>query len=225
MSNRLQINENIQIAAVRENLYLFFSSILLNPPQDNLIKQLREPGPLKELAQYFDPEAVGSLERFFRDYNGSMDKLQQEYENLFRIPLGKYVVPYESVYRDSWESVGQRKKGLLMGPSARAVKKIYRRAGAELDEHCAELPDHAGIELAFMHYLCQKEKEAWQQGKEEEAAQWQQLEAEFVINHLGRWLPSLCEKICQNTQSDFYKGMAKLIDGFILSEEKALGNR
>lgn len=220
MDNGSQIKEQVQLATVRENLYLFFSSVLLMPPQDNLIKQLQAPGFLIELTHYFNPLTIANLERFIQDYDGSLDKLGQEYDDLFQVPLGKYVVPYESVYRDSWELAGQKKKGLLMGPSAQAVKKIYRRAGAELDEHCAELPDHAGVELAFMHYLCQREKEAWQQSKEEEAGQWQRLEAEFVVNHLARWLPALCKNICQKTQSGFYKGIAQLIQEFILSEEK-----
>ena len=220
MGNKLQIQAQAQIAVVREIFYLFFSSIFLNPPQDNLIKQLQEPGLLEELSQYFDPSVLAILEEFSQGYNSDLDKLQQEYYDLFHVPLGKYVTPYESVYCDTWEIAGKKKKGLLLGPSAQAVRKIYRRAGTELDEHCTELPDHAGIELAFMHYLCQREREAWQQGKEEEAVQWQKLEAEFVINHLTPWLPELCKQICQKTQSDFYRGIAQLINEFILSEQK-----
>jgi TorA maturation chaperone TorD len=224
MENSLQPKEQEQIAAVRRNLYLFFSSLLLNPPEPDFIRHLRALGYLKEIWQLFDPAASVNLEKFFQEDNSSLERLYRDFDNLFRIPLGNYVVPYESVYRDSWEQGGQKKKGLLMGPSAQAVKKIYRRAGTELTEHCAELPDHAGVELAFMHYLCQREQEAWQQDQIAQAMEWQRLEAEFVTCHLARWFPELCRKIEQKSQTAFYKGIARLIYEFILWEENTFKN-
>jgi TorA maturation chaperone TorD len=219
-----KIKEKKQTIEIREHFYLFFSSLLLKPPEDNLIKQLLDPGCLKELSQYFEPEGIARLERYSQEYTISPEKLKQEHDDLFNVPLGKYVVPYESVYRDTWERKGMRKKGLLMGPSAQNVKSIYRRAGAELHENYAELPDHAGIELAFMHYLCQREKDAWQKDQPEEAIMWMKFEEKFVRDHLARWFPDLCDEITKKTRSDFYRGIAQLIKEFVLKEENMLIN-
>jgi TorA maturation chaperone TorD len=56
----------------------------------------------------------------------------------------------EAVYRDERELDGTRVRGQLLGPSALAVKELYREAGLQLSGDSKDLPDHVGLELACM---------------------------------------------------------------------------
>ena len=143
--------------------------------------------------------------------------------DLFRVPLGSYVTPFEAVYRDERDVGGKKVRGLMMGPSMLKVQSMYGRAGAGLDKAgYKELPDHISTELAFMSFLCTREYKAWTKGMEGEAKDTLNLEKEFMDEHLSKWAPLLCENIRKNTKTSFYGGMATLLENFLRIESEYL---
>lgn len=79
-----------------------------------------------------------------------------------------------------------------------------------------ELPDHLRIELDFMHFLTFKETERIHSGMD--AGSFVRAERDFLERHLGRWVPLLRQKVEKDAALDFFRGLARLIEGFISRE-------
>ncbi|NIN51941.1 MAG: hypothetical protein GTN80_06455 [Nitrososphaeria archaeon] len=151
-----------------------------------------------------------SMIRFKENFRGNEDDYEtliQEYYNLFKIPGGKYVPPYESVYTD--------KKGLIMGPSTVATKKFYARAGVEVSNEYKDLPDHIGLEQRFVSHLCDKELKCWIKGDAKGAMTLLALQREFLNDHLMKWISEFRKKVEESTKNDFYKGITRLTEDLI----------
>lgn len=144
--------------------------------------------------------------------NGGLENLVQEYHDLFVVPLSKYVLPYESVYRD----------GCLHGQSSADIKTIYNKLGFQIPRNYYELPDHIGIELAFMATFCKEEHEAWGTKNVKLARSLRKAEGRFLNEHITRWFPELCNKICEKTKNSFYPGAAKITLDFALADANTL---
>lgn len=210
------------LVEARGEMYAFLSALYLQPPSEGLMAKVLEEGSLEELARLLGEEAVGPLRGFARQFEGDVEGLRREYDELFHVPLSRYVTPYEAVYRDERVVEGKAMKGLLMGPSTLAAQRAYREAGVGLSAGCKELPDHIGVELAFMDLLCRKEREAWEREATAEARDWLRRERDFLREHLSRWVPALCREICQKARNDFYRGVAGLTREFVRLEMATL---
>ena len=113
-----------------------------------------------------------------------------------------------------------------MGERTIAVRRIYREAGAEMDRKCKELPNHIGVELSFMSFLCEREAAAIRneegnalqdQGKGMAATsgRYRELQITFLQEHLNEWFPQLRQSIQANTKSPFYRGLALITEEFL----------
>ncbi len=90
-----------------------------------------------------------------------------------------------------------------------------------------ELPDHLGTQLEFMHFLTYNESTpvvedeagaeiTLNEGElKEHVETYQRAERDFLQNHLGQWVPTLCERIKQNNALPYYKAVAELLNRFI----------
>ncbi len=116
-------------ARSRGQLYRCLASTFLRPPGDTLVAPFLDGAILAALDGRFGDDAVAELDRFRQDFDGDYEALDQEYQSLFVVPLGRYVTPYEAVYRDERVVEDEVVRGLLMGPSTVAVTALYREAG------------------------------------------------------------------------------------------------
>jgi TorA maturation chaperone TorD len=167
---------------------------------------------LADLEGLFSRPSVDLLQQFAQDFDGDLESLRIEYSNLFVVPLGQYIKPYESVY----------KTGLVYRGPAIEVKKMYEKAGAGIPEEFKDLPDHVGLELEFMHFLCQKEAKLWNHENQPGALTLQKMEKNFLEQHLTSWIPAFCQEINKRTKNPFYRAMAKITRDFVLSDQTAL---
>jgi TorA maturation chaperone TorD len=205
---------------VREQLYHFLAAAYLRPLTSQALSRLTDPNVLNELSEAFGKEALGSLKGYSATARGEagMQDLQQEFMDLFAVPTGRYVTPFEDVYRGA---SAERQLGPLLGEHAVAVKRLYRAAGGEVEENCKELPTHVGVELAFMSFLCAREAAA-QCGEgdisvgERDAkapapcAYYRSLQLRFLREHLNAWFPQLSSAIREKASSGLYRGLAEL---------------
>lgn len=210
------------LAEARSNMYSFLSAFLLEPPSLKLLAPLGQPDTLSNLAAVFGEAPTSHLQEFAQGFPQDTEALVQEYNDLFVVPLGRYVTPYESVYRDEREIEGRQVKGLLMGESALAVLQSYRLANASISEAFLDLPDHAGLELSFMGYLCQRQAEALNRHDEQQSSELLQIQKDFLEEHLTPWMPALCARIRGNAEGPLYKGIAELIESFLALETETL---
>ncbi len=123
--------------------------------------------------------------------------------------------PYESLY----------KKGAGFGDSVLGLKRFYRRAGLLPDETVSDSADYLCVELDFMRQLCLREESLWRQEEDEETiAQTIALEEEFLRVHLGHWVGEFCSSVEKHASTDFYRGLALILDAYIRTDRKWLGS-
>jgi putative dimethyl sulfoxide reductase chaperone len=203
--------------ACRAQMYRFLSEIYLQPPGRDLVRLLSEGDFLDQLADLFERTIVAELAAGVTtaEPEHTLARLGQDYMDLFAVPTGRYVMPFEDVYR-SEPADGQRPCGPLLGARAIAVRRIYREAGAEVDRQCRELPTHIGVELAFMNFLC--ESEATAEEDSGMADTMRALQQKFLRQHLDRWVPQLCRAIRSHAATPFYRGIASLTEAFVAQD-------
>src|SRR3990167_3852758 len=203
-----KIDGYVELAFDRSNFYFFLSSIYSKPPTSETIKILTVLISSPEFSNFVSTKTADFLSRMKSIHNETHENLVQEYHDLFKVPLSKYVAPYESVYRD----------GHLNGQSSIDVKKIYHRLGFQIPHEYYELPDYIGIELAFMATLCKEEHKAWKEKNATRVLSLQEMESRFLKEHITIWIPELCNNICEKTKNNFYICMAKITLDFVQSD-------
>jgi len=209
-----------QIAALspgRAAVYRALAGLYLEPPSPDFVAGLLRLASGPGMARLFAGPGVECLRRFAGEFRGDASALRQEFHDLFIVPLGRYVTPYEAVYRDERVVGDRRVRGLLMGPSTLRVREEYRQAGWD-PTGLGELPDHVGVELAFMAFLCARERGAWERGEGERAWEVLAQEQRFLGGHLLAWVPALAARIAGNAASDFYRGIGFLTEQFVCSD-------
>ena len=223
-----------QSAEARANMYRFLSAVFLSPIDEDLLQRLVDEEFLDELSTLFGERAVAELRDFAAAVSGKEDlpSLRQEYMDLFAVPTGRYVTPFEDVFRGR-SAEGKEGRGPLLGERAIAVMRAYRRAGAEMDGACMELPTHVGVELSFMNYLCEKEAAACcsrdsgavpDRQNEEFAnpARYRELQSRFLHEHLNEWFPRLSSTIQVSADGPLYRGLAALTEEFLSRDAAGL---
>lgn len=209
-------------ARVRADLYRLLSVLYLDPPHADLLRQLMDPEILGELSAFLGAEAVVDLEAFANDSDaptGIVRFLEQDYMGLFVVPGSRYVFPFEDVHLGTVTESGQG-RGPLLGVRAVAAKRMYREAGAELDHACKMLPNHVGVELAFMGFLCEREAAA-NDGND----RYRDLQFRFLNEHLNEWFPVLERMIRTNARSPFYRGLAAITAALLAKNTAVIPER
>lgn len=218
------MTDRVSVAAARGDMYRFLSAAFLEPPGKVLLAPFLADGFLEEIEEVFKASPVDDLRQFVQGFQGDYEALDQEFQNLFMVPLGRNVTPYEAVYRDEREIDGARVRGLLMGPSTLAVKQLYREAGAAISEDFKDLPDHVGLELACMEFLCRAEAQAWDREDLAEVQRVRDFERRLLQEHLLQWVPALCGRIRERAAGPFYRGIARLTEAYLAQEADALAS-
>lgn len=225
---------HLQDAKARGDMYRFLASVYLQPPPLELVQSITDETFLGELAELFGNDVVAELIAYATaiELDEEIPSLKQEYMDLFAVPTGHYVTPFEDVYRGIRQD-GSQERGPLLGERAIAAKILYRAAGARVDQECKELPNHIGVELAFMEFLCKSEAEAIDREEREETSDeeqdpeevsriYRQYQTKFLDEHLNDWFPQLSRAIQDKSSSRFYRGLARLTEKFIAMDLAAL---
>lgn len=219
-------------ALMRGTMYRFLSTIYLSPLDQELVRDVTEKNFLEELSLVFGDNAVAELKEFAAGFDKDFASLRQEYMDLFAVPTGRYVTPFEDVYQGT-TAEGEPVKGPLLGERAVAVRRMYREAGAEMDRACKELTTHIGVELSFMSFLCEREADAISHERENanpgsspgeatDSVKYRELQIRFLEEHLNDWFPRLSRSIQANAKSRFYRGLARITEEFLAQDTAGL---
>lgn len=109
---------------------------------------------------------------------GTPDELAAAHEAV----LGREVFPYESV----WVSAD----GQFGGAVAAALQHTYDACGFRASLPGTE-PDHVGMQMLALSFLCGAEADALADGVEVAVTRTRALQASLLGGHLMRWLPAL----------------------------------
>lgn len=177
------------------------------------------------LCRLRSPEVRGSLagagveldEEFLSgDEESLVQRLAVEYAALFLGP-GEHISPHESVHVEGG--------GRLWGDETVAARRYIEAAGFDYDENYSGMPDHISVELDFMCQVARRESEAWAAGDRAAAANCLEYQQEFLVEHLGNWVPAFCDKVADAAGMPFYRDMARLTAAFLAGEAEDIPRR
>ena len=211
--------EQIQWEEARSAVYGFFSQAFIRGPSQQFLGALVSDEGMKNLREIF-PDAAYQQELARVRLDGREGRVTQEeavldFEALFRIPGPHYLSPYESVYR----SQGAGGRGSLCGPETTAVEQVYLRHGLEPSEGFSELPDHVGVELEFMAFLCSKAVDALRTGDRAAVQEYHHQQYCFFTEHVEAWGRLLAERLASQAQTSLYRFLGNFLDLFLELEE------
>lgn len=207
----------IELASDRQTVYALLAGAFTAPPSAETFAAWRDLASQDQAAASLGDAAVPfrRVVEFARANRDSVHEARQEFMNLFKVPGGRYVAPYESVYRDTRDIEGQQVSGLLMGRSAIDVQKWYRLAALDIAEDVRELPDHIGLELGYMAHLCRKEAEFAISGDNSHRARAREMQRDFLAAHLASWIGALRDRLYEKSANTYFRAVADLSREFV----------
>ena len=211
--------EQSQWEEARRMVYGFFSQAFLRGPSRQFLESLVSDEGMANLREIF-PEAAYRQELAqvgleAREGILTLEEAVLDFEALFRIPSPRYLSPYESVYRA--QGAGGRCR--LCGPEAAAVERLYLEEGLGPNTGFIELPDHVGVELEFMAYLCGKALEAMRAGDHALLVEYRRRQQHFFGEHLQPWVGLMAERLACQAQTSLYRFLGNFLNLFLALEE------
>ncbi|TDA63061.1 dehydrogenase [Sulfuricurvum sp. IAE1] len=127
-----------------------------------------------------------------------------------------HLVPYETFYT--------RPDQMIETGGANPVTDMYSAYGFIVDYEIARVvsADHIGIELEFMHHLCEAQKKALEEGDEEAASELMKIQHRFLNTHLLKWAPMYLINMKYEARTPLYYDAAEMALEFILSDNEML---
>lgn len=203
----------VKLAPARWHIYGFLSNAFSAPPAVEALAAIRS-DLFREWAEaLLSTRTAEALRRFSEAVDRTPElerQAHQEFMNLFKVPGGQYVTPYESVFRDEREVAGTIVKGLLMGKSAVDVQKWYRLAALDISDEYKDLPDHVGLEFSYLACLCDKEQEFAEAGSEGKLKRTWEMQRDFLAAHVVTWIEQLRDAIYEKSQHAYFRAVADL---------------
>jgi TorA maturation chaperone TorD len=198
------------VAAGRAKTYALLSALYLAPPSEELAALIRADGLTWEEDGALGAAADALTACFRRIASEGLSEadIAAEYTRLFVLPFG--AVPHESYYLDEKKHLG--------GHVTVAVQRCYDAAAARLTGASLELPDHMGVELEFMQFLCDLESQFWGAADENGLETCIGIQRDFLDNHLLRWHQALGRKVIADSILDLYRALARLTVDFLEAE-------
>ncbi len=200
----------------RAGIYQFLAGAFLWPPTQDMLDAALDDEFIQLVADELDTEAADGL-RQCKCAALKVEAVHEDFDALFRVPKGRYVTPFESVFREPYVDGKGRQRRRLMGETSRHVMTFYSAAGSEFERHevLGKMPDFIGAELEFMRYLCEQEAEAAGRGDDDQATELRTLQRRFLDEHLAKWVDDLCDKIVAGDENGYFAAIAGVMRAFV----------
>lgn len=154
-----------------------------------------------DIKRYFDEHDVTTCTE---DY----EKLHWDYTRMFIGPMSLPAPPWASYYLE--------KDQLLFQNVTYQVGSMYRKYGLGINNQLGrEADDHIGLELDFLFHLCQLTGQELERERIADTLELLRDQKEFIENHLLAYVPQFCTRVINSAETDFYRGLAKVLSGSI----------
>lgn len=137
-------------------------------------------------------------------------KLAADFARLFVVREARQAQaahPFESVYTSA--------EGGVMGDARDAVVTCYRSEGLDKSASWNLPEDHAALEFEFEQTLCIRTVAALNANNNGEVSRLMRVQHAFLKDHLARWIPLLARAMKADAHTDFYRGLALMMEGFV----------
>ncbi|MBP2019435.1 TorA maturation chaperone TorD [Symbiobacterium terraclitae] len=139
--------------------------------------------------------------------DAAYDELHWDYTRMF---VGPYKLP-----APPWESAYRTKERLLFQAETLAVRQAYLKYGLQAPGYPAEPDDHIGLELDFMHQTTRMALRHAECGEGEALVALLGDQLAFLEEHMLAWVPQFAADVVRSARTDFYRGMAQILNGFL----------
>ena len=158
-------------------------------------------------------QGLALMEQWSQDIQGRLTSdiitdLKAEHTRLFTGLLKIPVAP--------WESVFFTEERLVFQKQTQDVRDWYRRYGMAVNNEYKEPEDHIGLELTFIAHLAKIGLAALATQNEVDFEGALAAQRDFATKHLFLWAPLWCSLIQKHAQTDFYRGLAQIVDGALI---------
>ncbi|MBN2895587.1 MAG: molecular chaperone TorD family protein [Campylobacterales bacterium] len=198
--------QNIQ---ARSNLYALLSRILLQELDDEMLDMIRNDDAILELMPNLQAwEPLRSVEnRVLRE-----EYLNPDFVNISLLHL----IPYETFY--------VRDDQMIETGGANPVTDIYSAYDFIVDYEAARVvsTDHIGVELEFMHHLCEAQFKAMMESDEDAVSELKEVQHRFLNTHLLQWAPLYLLSVKYEARTPLYADAADMALEFLLSDNEYL---
>ncbi len=143
------------------------------------------------------------------------DRLNEQFVRLFNPSVAANCPPYETEYTGA--HVFMRAQQLA------DVAGFYRAFGLRVASAFHERPDHIAAELEFMQVLVLKEARALAPGERGNARVCRDAQANFLRDHLGRWLAPYAQRLATQAAGGFYGALVAFARTFVAQDARRLG--
>jgi len=198
--------QNLQ---ARSNIYALLSRILMQELDEEMLEMIKNDeailGFLPNLKSW---EMLNTLESSVL----LNEHLNPDFSNISLLHL----IPYESFY--------VREDQMVETGGANPVTDIYNAYDFIVDFEVARVvsTDHIGVELEFMHHLCEAQLRAELGGDSEAVSELKAAQREFLNRHLLQWAPMYLLNVKYESRTPLYCDTADMAIEFLLSDNEYL---
>lgn len=193
----------------RSNIYALLSRIMLQELDVEILNTFMNDETILEFLPHWNEwELRTSLPK---------QKLLEEYLNPDFTNLSLlHLVPYETFYT--------RADQMIETGGANPVTDMYSAYDFIVDYGIARVvsSDHIGVELEFMHHLCQAQIKAIEEGDSDSVAELIAVQHRFLNTHLLQWAPMYLINMKYESRTPLYYDAAEMALEFILSDNEML---
>ncbi len=193
----------------RSNIYALLSRILMQELDDTLLTTIKDDD---QILDFFPNLKKWELLSTLKNSELLGEHLNPDFVNLSVLHL----VPYETFYtRDDQK---------IETGGANPVTDIYSAYNFMVDYEVARVvsSDHIGVELEFMHHLCEGQMKAMKEGDEESVQDFLNAQKEFLNTHLLQWAPMYLINMKYEARTPLYYDASEMALEFMLSDNELL---
>ena len=193
----------------RINIYALVSRLLMNEVDETLLELITKD---ENILSFFPSFQKWDKRKNMSSKDLIETQLNVDFTNLFLLHL----IPYESFYR--------REDQQMETGGDNPVQVLYNAFDfvVELDKARVMSADHIGVELEFMHKLCDSELKALEDGEEKIAGEIADIQYGFLKEHLLEWAPMYLLNVKSEAGTALYFDVADLAIEFMLSDFERL---
>ncbi|MGZ8547839.1 MAG: TorD/DmsD family molecular chaperone [Sulfuricurvum sp.] len=193
----------------RSNIYALLSRILLQELDEEILETIMNDATILEFLPHWkswEQRTAVEPKKLIDEY------LSPDFTNISLLHL----VPYETFYT--------RADQMIETGGANPVTDIYSAYDFIVDYEVARVvsSDHIGIELEFMHHLCEAQMKALQEGDIDSVTEFQVVQHRFLNTHLLQWAPMYLINMKYESRTPLYYDAAEMALEFILSDNETL---
>ncbi len=193
----------------RSNIYALLSRILMQELDVEMLDTIKNDDQILEFfpnLKTWEPLSTLKNSEVIEQY------LNPDFTNISLLHL----IPYETFYT--------REDQKVETGGANPVTDIYSAYDFIVDYEIARVvsSDHIGVELEFMHHLCEAQIKAMEEGDAESVQHLLETQKEFLNKHLLQWAPLYLINAKYESRTPLYYDACEMALEFILSDNETV---